>query len=113
MRIANAIALGALLVTAAGCSNYLSGPGLGGNDPNSVANIKDPGPLYVGLEAGQMQNYTSQFARFMAEFTQQVAGVARQQQGFDLYVIGPSATDGAYSSFWGALPPAGGGGAAD
>lgn len=115
MRIASAIALGgALLVGAAGCSNYLSGPGLGGDDPNSVAGLKDPGPLYDGVEVSQMSNYNTQFARWMAEYTQQVAGVARQQIGFDLYVVGPGATNGTYDSFWASPgPAAGGGGAAD
>jgi hypothetical protein len=113
MRTAQAIALGALVVGGAACSNYLSGPSLGANDPNSVVNIKDPGPLYIGLEAGQAEEYTSQFARFLALYTQQVGGAARQQQGYDLYVVGTSATDGAYAGFYAALPPSGGGGAAD
>jgi starch-binding outer membrane protein, SusD/RagB family len=113
MRTAYAIALGALLVGGVACSNYLSGPSLGDKDPNSILNLKDPGPLYVGLEAGAAEEYTTQFARFLAMYTQQVAGAARQQQGYDLYVVGTSATDAAYSGFYSSLPPTGGGGAAD
>lgn len=112
MRIAHAIALGALLVAgASGCHEYLSGPSLGANNPNNIQSLKDPTSLYVGLEAGQAANFTSQFARFMGEYTQQTAGVSRQQAGFDLYVVGPGDVDGVYSGFWAAL--SGGGGAAD
>src|SRR5579862_1762746 len=116
MRTASAIALGTvLLLGAAGCSNFLSGPGLGNQDPNSVNGLTDPGPLYDGIEVAQMQNYSSQFARWMAEYTQQIAGVSRQQQGNDLYLASPGATNGTYDQFWAALgsQAQGGGGAAD
>ncbi len=115
MRTASAIAFGAaLLFGVAGCGNYLSGPGLGGDDPNSVAGLKDPGPLYDGVEVAQMANYNTQLGRFIAEYMQQVAGTARQQIGFDLYLVGPGATNGVYDGFWAAPGPgAGGGGAAD
>lgn len=113
MRIAHAIALGAsVLVGVSGCKNYLSGPSLGGKNPNAVQTLKDPTSLYVGLEAAQAANWTSQFARFTAEYTQQIAGVARQQAGFDEYVVGPGDVDGAFSAFWAGLNE-GGGGAAD
>ncbi len=113
MRIAFAIALGAALVVgAAGCHDYLSGPSLGGNNPNAVQKLKDPTSLYVGLEAAQAQQFTSQFARFTGEYMQQTAGVARQQQGYDLYVVGPTSTDGPYSSFYAGINE-GGGGAGD
>jgi starch-binding outer membrane protein, SusD/RagB family len=111
MRIASAIALGvSLMVGAAGCHDYLSGPSLGANNPNSVQHLKDPTSLYVGLEAAQAQNFSSQFARWMGEFTQQTAGVARQQQGYDLYVIGPGDVDNAFSAFYAGLNEGGGGG---
>ena len=116
MRTASAIALGtALLLGAAGCSNFLTGPGLGNNDPNSVNGLTDPGPLYDGVEVGQMSNYTTQFARWMAEYTQQIAGVSRQQQGNDLYLAAPAGTDEIFDGFWAALGSngEGGGGAAD
>ena len=113
---ASTIACGVgLLLGAAACSNYLSGPGLGGSDPNSVNGLTDPGALYDGVEVAQMSNYTTQFARFMAEYTQQVSGAFRQQQGFDLYIVGPGAVNGIYDNFW-AAPGTGngsGGGAAD
>ncbi len=112
MRIAKAIALGAVLLGGAACSNYLSGPGLGTHDPNSISGLKDPGPLYVGLEAGQAESYTSQLARFLGMYTQQISGAARQQQGYDLYVVGTSATDVVFSAFYAALPPTSGGGGA-
>ena len=112
MRIAYAIALGAaVLIGATGCKDYLSGPSLGGNDPNAVQKLKDPTSLYVGLQAAQGANFTSQLARFTAEYTQQIAGVARQQAGYDEYVVGPGDDDGVFSAFWAA--PAGGGGSAD
>lgn len=116
MRNASAIALGTvLLLGAVGCSNFLGGPGLGENDPNSVNGLTDPGPLYDGVEVAQMSNYSTQFARWMAEYTQQIAGVSRQQQGSDLYLAAPGATNGIYDQFWAALgsQSQGGGGAAD
>ena len=113
MRIAHAIALGAsLLVGVTGCKDYLSGPSLGGNNPNAVQNLKDATSLYVGLEAAQAQAFTDQFSRWMGEYTQQTAGVARQQAGYDLYVVGPGDVDGTYSAFYAGLNE-GGGGAAD
>jgi starch-binding outer membrane protein, SusD/RagB family len=113
MRIAHAIALGALaLVGATGCHDYLSGPSLGANNPNSVQKLKDPTALYVGLEGAQAQQFTSQFARWMGEYSQQTAGVGRQQAGYDIYVVGPGDVDGAYSAFWAGLNE-GGGGAGD
>jgi hypothetical protein len=113
MRIAHAIALGAsVLIGATGCKNYLSGPSLGGNNPNSVQSLKDPTSLYVGLEAAQAANWTSQFARFTSEYSQQVAGVARQQAGYDEYVVGPGDDDNVFASFWAGIGE-GGGGAGD
>jgi hypothetical protein len=116
MRRTSAIALGSvLLLGAAGCGNFLSGPGLSTHDPNSVSGLTDAGPLYDGVEVGQMSNYSTQFARTMAEYTQQVAGVSRQQQGWDLYLGSPGATNGIFDAFWAALGSQGqgGGGAAD
>jgi len=113
MRIAHAIALGAsVLIGATGCKNYLSGPSLGGNNPNSVQKLKDPTSLYVGLEAAQAANWTSHFSRFTSEYSQQIAGVARQQAGYDEYVIGPGDDDGVFAAFWAGINE-GGGGAAD
>src|SRR5580704_2221601 len=113
MRIAHAIALGAaVLIGATGCKDYLSGPSLGGNNPNAVQNLKDATSLYVGIEAAQAQNFTSQFARWMGEYMQQTAGVSRQQAGYDLYVVGPTDVDGSFSAFYAGLNE-GGGGAAD
>jgi len=113
MRIAHAIALGAaVLIGATGCKDYLSGPSLGGNNPNAVQGLKDATSLYVGLEAAQAQNFVSQFSRWMGEYTQQTAGVSRQQAGYDIYVVGPTDVDGVFSSFY-AQNNAGGGGAAD
>ena len=116
MRRASAIALGTVLLWgAAGCGNFLTGPGLGGSDPNSINGLTDPGPLYDGVEVGQMSNYTTQFARWMAQYTQQVAGVSRQAQGSDLYLAAPAATNEIYDGFYAALGSngEGGGGAAD
>ena len=113
MRIAHAIALGAaVLIGATGCKDYLSGPSLGGKNPNAVQGLKDATSLYVGLEAAQAQNFVSQFSRWMGEYTQQTAGVSRQQAGYDLYVVGPTDADGVFAAFW-AGNGEGGGGAAD
>jgi starch-binding outer membrane protein, SusD/RagB family len=113
MRIAHAIALGAsIVVSAAGCHEYLSGPSLGANNPNSIQSLKDPTSLYVGLAAAQGQQFTSQFVRFFGEYMQQTAGVSRQQAGYDLYNVGPGDVDDPFSAMWAGLNE-GGGGAGD
>ncbi|HWZ59566.1 MAG TPA: SusD/RagB family nutrient-binding outer membrane lipoprotein [Gemmatimonadaceae bacterium] len=102
MRLATIIALGsAVIVGASGCKDYLTGPGLGKNDPNNIASIKDPGALYVGLEALQMLNFEAQWGRTEAMYMQQVAGIARQQAGFDLYNMGASDVDPTYNGVFG------------
>jgi len=115
MRIPAIVTVGAsLVISGTGCHEFLTGPSLGEHNPNAVTALKDPGALYVGLAAGQMASYTGQIGRFADLYMQQVGGAARQQQGYDLYVVGPGDVDVAYASFWAApLLSGGGGGAAD
>jgi len=73
-----------LALSAAGCSDYLSGPGVD-VDPNNPTTLNRAGPLYVGIQAAGPPEREGQLARFAALYVQQVAGIARQQADFDFY----------------------------
>ena len=60
-------------LSAAGCGDYLSGPGLS-DDPNNVTTLTKPGPLYLSIQqagAGQHENAVQM------HYVQQVAGINR------------------------------------
>ncbi|HYL29543.1 MAG TPA: SusD/RagB family nutrient-binding outer membrane lipoprotein [Gemmatimonadales bacterium] len=101
-----------LALGAAGCSDYLSGPGVS-QDPNNIVTLSKPGPLYVAIQAAQPVQFEGQIARIAALYMQQVAGTSRQQQGFDLYTISPSSngTDLYFGAVYGASAVSTGGGA--
>lgn len=85
------MALAAVLaLSAAGCGDYLSGPGVS-EDPNNILTLSKPGPLYVGIQrtmAGQQEG------RLVPEFyTQRLAGLGRSATQVDAYVIGTGGTD--------------------
>ena len=69
-----------LAIGAAGCNDFLSGPGVD-QDPNSIPNLTRPGPLYIGIQAAQSVQFEGQLARLAAEYIQQVAGISRQSIG--------------------------------
>ena len=79
-----------LILSGPGCGDYLSGPGVD-QDPNNVINLKKAGPLYLGIQAAGPPQREGQLARYAAMYTQQLAGVARQQADFDLYGAAASA----------------------
>jgi hypothetical protein len=81
----------ALLATAA-CNDFLSGPGID-QDPNNVTKLNDPGPPLITLVAVQATQFEGHLARVAAEYTQQLAGVARQYQGYDIYGQQPTDVD--------------------
>jgi starch-binding outer membrane protein, SusD/RagB family len=99
----------ALALVAAGCSDYLSGPGLD-QDPNSVDRLTRPGPLYIGIQAAQAVQFESQLARNAAMYIQQIAGNSRQQIGYDRYAIDPVSIDPYWTSVYGANRTLNGGG---
>jgi hypothetical protein len=103
----------ALAISAAGCGDYLSGPGVD-QDPNNITKLTRPGPLYIGIQALQSVQFEGQLARNAAEYVQQVAGISRQQIGYDLYQMDPSTIDPHFYSVYGsAIVIQGGGGLLD
>jgi hypothetical protein len=98
-----------LALGAAGCNDYLTGPGVS-TDPNNINKLTRPGPLYVGIQAAQGVQFQSQVARTAAEYVQQVAGNSRQQIGFDRYAIDPVTIDPYWTSVYGSNRTLNGGG---
>jgi hypothetical protein len=111
MHVRKLAVVAALTLIASGCSDYLSAPGVG-NDPNSIDKLVRPGPLYIGIQAAQGVQFQSQLARNAAMYTQQVAGIGRQQVGFDRYKIDPSqnGTDSYWNAVYGSARTLTGGG---
>ena len=98
-----------LAVGLAGCSDFLSGPGVD-QDPNSILNLARPGPLYIGIQAGQTVQFEGQISRLAAEYVQQAAGVGRQSIGFDRYAMDPVTIDPEWIAVYGSNRTLGGGG---
>ncbi len=89
-----------LALSVAGCSDYLSGPGVD-VDPNNPTTLERAGPLYVGIQAAGPPQREGQLARFAAEYTQQIAGTSRQQVDFDLYGGTQADTDTYFGAIYG------------
>jgi starch-binding outer membrane protein, SusD/RagB family len=103
----------ALVLAATGCGDFLSGPGVD-QDPNNITKLTRPGPLYIGIQALQSVQFEGQLARNAAEYVQQVAGISRQQLGYDLYQMDPSTIDPHFYSVYGSsIVIQGGGGLLD
>jgi starch-binding outer membrane protein, SusD/RagB family len=103
----------ALAISVAGCGDFLSGPGVD-QDPNNITKLTRPGPLYIGIQALQSVQFEGQLARNAAEYVQQVAGISRQQVGYDLYQMDPSTIDPHFYSVYGSsIVIQGGGGLLD
>jgi hypothetical protein len=85
----------ALALVAAGCGNFLTGPGVD-KTPNAALALDDAGPLYISLQAGSAVIFEGPIARTAAMYDQQVSGINRQQQGFDFYNIGTGDIDPAW-----------------
>jgi hypothetical protein len=100
-----------LALGAAGCSDYLSGPGIAStSDPNNVTALTKPGPLYIGVQEAGPPQREGQIARFAAEYVQQIAGIARQQVDFDSYGGAPADVDTYFGAVYGASNVVTGGG---
>jgi hypothetical protein len=98
-----------LALSAAGCSDYLSGPGVD-QDPNNVIDLTRAGPLYVGIQAAGPVQFEGQLARYAALYTQQAAGIDRQQHDFDLYGATQADIDTYFGAFYGTSNVVTGGG---
>lgn len=108
-----AVSMVALALGAAGCDDFLSGPGID-EDPNNVTRLTRPGPLYVGIQAVQSVQFEGQLARNAALYTQQIAGNSRQHISYDQYLIDPGTIDPSFFSVYGsAITVNGGGGLLD
>jgi hypothetical protein len=89
-----------LALSAAGCSDFLSGPGVD-RDPNNPTDLDKAAPLYVGIQAAGPVQRQGQLARFAGEYVQQVAGIARQQADYDLYGGTQADTDTYFGAIYG------------
>jgi hypothetical protein len=93
MRLFPKVVLGlGLALAAGGCSDYLSAPDLT-SDPTKPTTLTQPGPLYIGIQEAAPPLREGWLARIATEYTQQIAGIARQAIGFDLYQAKPSDSD--------------------
>jgi hypothetical protein len=98
-----------LALGVAACSDYLSAPDVT-NDPTKVTVLTQPGPLYIAIQEAGPPQREGQLARFAAEYTQQIAGNSRQQQGYDTYNAKPSDTDPYFTAIYGTNNTLNGGG---
>ena len=98
-----------LALGAAGCSDYLSGPGIS-TDPNNILTLGRPGPLYVGIQVALSPEREGQVARDAALYMQQVAGIQRQQLSFDRYLGTAADMDNPFGAVYGSSAAITGGG---
>jgi hypothetical protein len=94
-----ALTLG-LAVGAAGCSDYLSGPGVD-VDPNNVTDLTQAGPLYVGVQAAGPVMFEGLLGRLAIMYTQQGAGIDRQHRDYDQYGATPADLDTYFGGMYG------------
>jgi hypothetical protein len=110
--MSRAISLGTALlavVMATGCNGFLEGSGIG-TDPNNPGGLKRPGPLLTGIEALQSVQFEGQLARNATMYAQQVAGVSRQQIGYDRGTSSPADLDTYFNAVYGSARTLTGGG---
>jgi len=82
MRHGLGVALGlSLALSAAGCRDYLSGPGVN-SDPNNILTLTKPGPLYVSIQLAAPREVAAEM-----HYVQQVANIARGARHVDLYLL--------------------------
>jgi hypothetical protein len=96
-------------LSALGCSDYLSGPGLS-TDPNNPSTLTRPGPLYVSIQVALSPQREGQMVRDGMEIMQQIAGIARQQLSTDHYLETPAGTDTYFGAVYGSSNVLTGGG---
>lgn len=90
----------AVILAAGGCSGFLEGDGIG-TDPNNPGGLKRPGPLLTAIEALQAVQFEGQLARNATMYTQQIAGVSRQQIGYDRGTSSPADLDTYFNAVYG------------
>lgn len=108
-RIATPALLFAMALGATACEGYLTGPGIGGT-PNNPTGTSRPGPLYIGVQSLQAITFEGQLARSALMYSQQIAGTARQQIGYDRGGIAPVDLDTYFSGIYGSTNTVQGGG---
>src|SRR5512141_1501099 len=99
----------AVALAASACSGFLEGDGIG-TDPNNPGGLKRPGPLLTGIEALQSVQFEGQLARNALMYAQQVAGVSRQQIGYDRGNSSPADLDTYFNAVYGSARTLTGGG---
>jgi hypothetical protein len=99
----------ATVLGASGCNGFLTGPGID-TDPNNPNGLKRPGPLYTSVQALQSVQFEGQLARNVLMYAQQIAGVSRQQIGYDRGTTSPSDIDTYFSAVYGSSRLSTGGG---
>jgi hypothetical protein len=92
LRQVTALAGALAVLSTAACNDFLSGPGID-KDPNNVTELSDPGPPLITLAAVQSTQFEGHPSRVAAMYTQQLSGVARQYQGYDIYGQQPTDVD--------------------
>ena len=98
-----------LALGAAGCSDFLSAPDVT-QDPTKPTTLTGPKALYIAIQEAGPPQREGQLARIAAEYMQQIAGVARQQIGYDLYNAKSGEIDGYFAAVYGSTNAFNGGG---
>lgn len=96
-------------VSASACEGFLTGPGIS-ETPNNPTATSRPGPLYIGVQALQSVTFEGQLARSALMYSQQIAGTARQQIGYDRGGVAPTDLDTYFSAIYGSTSTVNGGG---
>ena len=99
----------AAMLAASGCNSFLTGPGID-TDPNNPSGLQRPGPLYTGIQSLQAVQFEGQLARNALMYTQQIAGVSRQQIGYDRGNSSPADLDTYFNAVYGSARILTGGG---
>jgi hypothetical protein len=81
-------------LTAVGCGDYLSGPGLN-SDPNTILTLTKPGPLYLAIQQAGPALHEGLGATAL-HYMQQVADIGRGAQGVDTYLISTAGDPAVY-----------------
>lgn len=87
-----------LVLVAAGCSDWLSGPEID-KDPNRASSAT-ANQLLGGVQANATTILTGHLSRVLSMWVQQMAGTDRQYTGYDLYSITEGTFSGEFNSIY-------------